>query len=191
MSGSNGSAQTTTVENGSLARISKRSKRESSGEKTVQSHSTSRIGAGSGHKQGNRGQSFEHSQHQDNIECQSNTAAQAVAGSKDGFSSVAGSSESERDHKRLKTVINNVVDEVTYFEAWIGLTIEDGSADHLIQSVWQTIQVQWKETQPGTVLRFTQDIKKEVSFEIPSLVAYIMLTIVIRSKTGSSINGPS
>ena len=174
MGGSNGSAQTTTIENGSLARIKKKS-----------------CIKGSGHKQGNRGQSFEHGQDQDNIGCQSNAAAQAVAGSKDGFTSVVGSNENERDYARLKTIINDVMDEVTFFEAWIGLTIEDGSADHLIQSVWQRIQVQWKETQPRTVLRFTQAIKKEVSFEIPSLLAYIMLTTVIRSKTGSSINGPS
>ena len=219
MGGSNRSAQFTTVENESLARIKKISKRESSGNKTVQSPSTTRIGAssrtsgyikGSSHKHGNRGQIFEHGQHQDNIGCQSHTVAQAAAGSKDSFKSVAGSNETalaydateeesrrsiaatstdyiragsltncvreesigaspqtggpattgisdavrilgESDDTRaactvgragttipmvlLNTVINNVVDDVTFFESWIGLTTIGKSADGLIQSV--------------------------------------------------------
>ena len=151
MDGSDGSARPTTVENSSLVRKIKISKRASSGNKTVQSPSTARIGAssrssecieGSGHKQGNRGQIFENGQHQDNIRCQSYAAAQAVAGSSDGFTLIAGGNESENEDKRLKKFIHNVVDEVTFFEAWLGLTIEDGSADGLIRSVWQRVQVQ-------------------------------------------------
>ena len=99
MDGSDGSARPTTVDNSSLARKKRISKKESKGTKAVQSPScsTARIGAnsgtsgcikGSGHKQGNRGQSFEHGQHQDNIPCRSQTVS-----SKDGSTSVAGSKE--------------------------------------------------------------------------------------------------
>lgn len=97
MDGSDGLARPTTVEDSSLARKKKTSKKESSGTRSVQSPSTARIGASSGtsghingssHKQGSRGQGLNHRHHQDSIPCRSQTVS-----SKNGSTSVAGNKE--------------------------------------------------------------------------------------------------
>ena len=192
---------------------------------------------GSSHKQGGKGQSPKHGQHQCYIQCRSQ-----IVSSKDSFTSGAGSNEvtvaydategkSRRSKAAISTncirarnlanrpqeeiigalpqtgapatasisdavrmigesddaqaastvgrttippylleILNKIVDDVTFFELWIGLTSGGELADSLKQSAWQRVQVEWKKAQHGTVaetdseLSFTEEINKRVGF---------------------------
>ena len=135
----------------------------------------------------NGAESFMNGEREDSIGVSPQTGGPATAGISDAVRIIGGSDDiraactvgrarSIIPMDLLNTIINNIVDDVTFFESWIGLTTEDDSADGLRQSVWQRVKIQWRKAQRGTVeeteseLSFTEEFNKKVGLQIPRSV---------------------